>query len=151
MQTEISGRDIQVACRKAMQYRQRLAIESGEPAGNIAERISFTVYREARPTDRAGWVEVGLVFDNVVGDSLRVYLNVDTDAVQVERPVETSLPVAPVPQRPALIYNIYGPKHYEADPRFRYFLEGQEYTAEQAERVASERRSVHGWTWKLKG
>jgi hypothetical protein len=151
MQIEISGRDIQVACRKATQYRQKVAIDSGEPAGNIAERISSTVYREARPTDRACWVEVGLVFDNVVGDSLRVYLNIDSQAVQVERPSLGSLPVAPVPQRPALIYNIYGPKHYEADPRFRYFLEGTEYTAEQAEQIASERRSVHGWTWKLKG
>jgi hypothetical protein len=151
MHTEISGRDIQVACHIATQYRQQIAIESGEPAGNIAERISFTVYREARPTDRAGWVEVGLVFDNVAGDSLKVFLNVATNAVQVERPSEANIPVAPVPQHPALIYNIYGPKHYEADPRFRYFFEGQEYTAEQAERIAGERRSVHGWTWKLKG
>jgi hypothetical protein len=84
-----------------------------------------------------------------MGDVLTVFLNVVTSAVQVERPQDISPPI-PQPSMPALSYTIYGPKHYEADPRFRYFLEGVEYTAEEAEQIAAERRTVKGWTWELK-
>jgi hypothetical protein len=149
MQTDISPRDLQLACHKAAQYRRQLAIEAGEPDGNLAERISISVAREPRPTKRPDWVEVGQIFDSVVGEALTVFLNVTTSAVQVERPQDITPPVPP-PSMPALIYNIYGPKHYEADPRYRYFLEGVEYTSEEAERIAAERRSVRGWTWELR-
>jgi hypothetical protein len=149
MQTESSPRDIQLACHKAAQYRRQLAIKAGEPAGNLAERISISVAREPRPTNRPNWVEVGQIFDSVVGEALTVFLNVVTSAVQVERPQDITPPI-PKPSMPALIYNIYGPKHNEADPRYRYFFEGREYAAAEAELIAAERKSVKGWTWELK-
>jgi hypothetical protein len=46
------------------------------------------------------------------------------------------------------VYRIFGPKHYVADPRYRYFLEGQEYTAREAEAIAAERKTVAGWIWQ---
>jgi hypothetical protein len=150
MQTDISPRDLQLACHKAAQYRRQLAIEAGDPAGNLAERISISAAREPRRTKRPDWVEVGQIFDSVGGEALTVFLHATTNAVQVERPQDITPPI-PQPSTPALIYTIYGPKHYEADPRFRYYFEGREYPAAEAEQIATERKCVKGWTWELKG
>jgi hypothetical protein len=144
----ISPRDIQTACHQAVQQRRQAAIDAGAPEGNLGERIIALPFARVYPTRQPNWFRVGTVYDDVIEEEWSVYWNSQTGDVQLEP--SSTIDHYPVrqPKTPALLYSIYGPKHYIADPNFRFFLGGQEYSPEEAEIIASERKSTAGWTWR---
>jgi hypothetical protein len=146
----VSRRDVQMAGNRANQYRRQRAIEQGAPTGNLAEKIVTILGAfPPPPASKPGWYRIGTVFDGVIEQELAIDWHRETGRVRVESPTDDSmLPDLPSYEQPALVYRIYGPRHYVADQRYRYFLDGQEYTAQEAESTAAERKSVVGWTWE---
>lgn len=148
-----SREQIQRACERAALYRRAIALETGARQKNLEQHITFVPSLAPRSIGDPEWFSVGSVLDSVVGRRLAVHWNPATDEVKVELPpepeesaerpeaVEEPLPIA---------YSLFGRNHYPADDRYRFFLEGQEYTAKEASRIANKRKNLDGWTWELK-
>lgn len=140
--------NVAAACERAACYRRQVAIDAGAPARNVAERIDVVADGAIRPDRADGWYRIGTVYDGVVNQELRVVWHPETDRVRVGRPVVPALEPKRRSGMPALSFNVYGARDYRADPNFRYFLNGREYTPAEALRIVRERDSVAGWTWE---
>jgi hypothetical protein len=145
MRSVISPSDIQRAVHRARLMRRDAAEKRGEPTGAWQEQYSAVLEREAKPTKKPHWYRVGMVHDGQTGDDFRVYLHELTGEIRLWTP-----PFVPPPKPEAapLLHSIYGPKHYIADDRYRFFLNGVEYSPRECERICEERKSVKGWTWR---
>jgi hypothetical protein len=145
---EVARADVVAALERAVRYRREMAIAAGAPPGNIRERIDAIPHGTLRPVGTDGWVEIGVVHDDLVSAVLQVQWHPASDRVRIDRPTDP----AAEPDRdsgiPALSRNLYGPAVYQAMPGYRYFLDSQEYTPQQAERIAAKRDTVAGWTWR---
>lgn len=144
----ITASHIDAVRARAVAYRYQAAIAAGAPAGNLAERIDIIPHHSPISIRGDGWCVVGMVHDSIVNQSLRVLWHPETDRVRVGRPIAP----APEPERgsgmPALSFSLYGAPDYWADPDYRYFLDGREYTPADSVRIATERNSAAGWTWE---
>jgi len=144
----ITASQIDAVRARAFAYRRQVAIAAGEPAGNLAERIDVLPDRVTPVLGSDGWFFVGTVHDHVVNQELRVLWQPATNRARIGRPVEPSPEPEYVSSMPALSFHYYGVRDYRADPDYRYFLDGREYTPEETARIVSERNSVTGWTWE---
>ncbi len=147
---EVPRADVLAALARAARYRREMAIAAGAPPGNLAEQIDGIPHGRLRPVGTDGWLAIGMVHDATVNQQLHVQWHPASDRVRIDRPADP----AAEPDRdsgiPALSRNLYGPAVYQAMPGYRYFLDGQEYTPAEAERIAAERDSIAGWTWRRK-
>lgn len=144
---EVSLPDVLAALERAVRYRREMAIAAGAPAGNIAERSDAVLHGAARPVGHDGWLEIGVVHDDQVSERLHVQWHPATGRVRIDRPADP-IPT-PVPtERPGLTVSLGVRREYRADPNYRYFLDSQEYTPAEAERIAAQRDSIAGWTWR---
>lgn len=146
---EFPRADVLAALARAARYRREMAIAAGAPAGNIAERIDAVPHGRLRPVGTDGWLEIGVVHDDLVSAVLQVQWHPASDRVRIDRPTDPASIPAPVPGgRPGLTVSLGVRREYRADPNYRYFLDSQEYAPAEAERIAADQDSVAGWTWR---
>ncbi len=136
------------ACERAARYRRAIALEAGERPGKLEERIASVPAASLRSTGVPKWFAVGAVVDAVVGQQLGVEWNPETDEVRVQHPVDGDAPAEePAPETLAFSYSRIGRNRYQADAQYRYFLDGTEYTAKEATKIANKCKNIDGWTW----
>ncbi len=144
----ISPEHLHPALERAVRYRRERAIAAGAPPGNISEQIDAIPHGTVRPVGTDGWLAVGTIYDATVSQQLHVHWHPATDRVKVQRPPDPNAIPRPAPvERPGLTVSLGVRRAYRAHRDFRYYLDGQEFTAEEAERIATERGNATGWTW----
>lgn len=146
---EVARADVLAALERAVRYRREMAIAADAPAGNIAERIDAVLHGAVRPVGTDGWLEIGVVHDDLVSAVLQVQWHPAADRVRIDRPTDPTTEPAPLPvERAGLTVSLGVRREYRAHLAYRYFLDGAEYTPQEAERIAAKRDTVTGWTWR---
>lgn len=149
---EVARADVLAALERAVRYRREMAIAADAPAGNIAERIDAVPHGAVRPVGNDGWLEIGVVHDDLVSAVLQVQWHPATDRVRIDRPADPTTEPAPVPvERAGLTVSLGVRREYRANPGYRFFLYGVEHSPEEAARITAERDSLAGWTWRPAG
>lgn len=144
----ISPDHLRDACERAARYRRQLAIETGNPPGNLRERIDIVPAVREEPVGD-GWLRAGVVADDIEAAILTVYWHPGTDRVKVQRPPDpNAIPTPSLTGRPGLTVSLGVRRAYRASPGYRYVLDGVEHSPEEAERIATERDTITGWTWR---
>ncbi len=145
---DVALSDVVAALERAARCRREMAIAAGAPPGNIRERIDAIPHGTLRPVGTDGWLVIGIIHDATVSQQLHVHWHPASDRVKVQRPPDPDASPTPVPvERPGLTVSLGVRRSYRAHRDFRYFLDGSEYTPEEAERIATERGNATGWTW----
>ncbi len=101
-----------------------------------------------------GWARVGVVHDAVEFWDLAVYWNPETDRIKLQKPAprEYDDPVPSISGDPLYKTNPVSSKAltrpFTARPGYIYTYQGQDYSANEAERTTAELGSIDGWTWR---
>ena len=144
--------DVLAALARAARYRREMAIAAGAPPGNLAEQIDGIPHGRLRPVGTDGWLAIGMVHDATVNQQLHVQWHPASDRVRIDRPTDPAAIPAPVPGgRPGLTVSLGVRREYRANPGYRFFLYGVEHSPEEAARIAAQRDSLAGWTWRPAG
>ena len=146
---DVALSDVVAALERAARCRREMAIAAGAPPGNIRERIDAIPHGTLRPVGTDGWLVIGIIHDATVSQQLQVHWHPASDRVKVQRPSDPNCTSTPAPVgRPGLTVSLGVRREYRADPNYRYVLDSQEYTPAEAERIAAQRDSIAGWTWR---